>query len=264
MLGTFGKLANDRNTQHQATERYQQYRTDLTTVDADVVPALVNILAHIGDEARYEEFSERYRTAATPQEERRYLFSLAAFSHAPLLDRTLARTLNGEIRMQDAPFIVGSLLTNVYGREQAWEFVKANWDQMDKLFPKQGLRRMCGGIVGLTTPELEQDVQKFFHSRKIDLGRKVLDQYLEQLRVAVSFRERKETRFSTLSVARSMADCKAHSYGCAPSVFRDFNGKAEAQSESNCQCRASQLLISSRSVRESVPPQTRKATSERM
>lgn len=190
LLGTFGKLANDRNTQHQATERYQQYRTDLTTVDADVVPALVNILAHIGDEARYEEFSERYRTAATPQEERRYLFSLAAFSHAPLLDRTLARTLNGEIRMQDAPFIVGSLLTNVYGREQAWEFVKANWDQMDKLFPKQGLRRMCGGIVGLTTPELEQDVQKFFHSRKIDLGGKVLDQYLEQLRVAVSFRER--------------------------------------------------------------------------
>ena len=81
-------------------------------------------------------------------------------------------------------------MMNVDGREQAWEFVKTNWDQMDRLFPKQGLRRMCGGIVGLATPELEQDVRAFFISRKIDLGGKTLEQYLEQLRIAVSFRER--------------------------------------------------------------------------
>jgi puromycin-sensitive aminopeptidase len=54
----------------------------------------------------------------------------------------------------------------------------------------QGLRRMCGGIVGLATPELEQEVHGFFTSRKIDLGGKTLEQYLEQLRIAVSFRER--------------------------------------------------------------------------
>jgi len=190
LLGALGKLGNDRNTQQQAAERYRQYRTDPTTVDTNVVPALVSILAHTGNEARYEEFSERYRTASTPQEERRYLFSLAAFSHTELLGRTLARTINGEIRTQDAPFIVGGLLTNVYGREQAWKFVKTNWDQMDRLFPKQGLRRMCGGIVGLATSELEEDVRSFFISRKIDLGGKTLEQYLEQLRVAVAFRER--------------------------------------------------------------------------
>jgi puromycin-sensitive aminopeptidase len=199
LLGALGKLGNDRGTQQQAADRYQQYRTDPTTVDANVVPALVSILAYTGDEARYEEFSERYRTATTPQEERRYLFSLAAFSKQALLDRTLARTINGEIRTQDAPFIVGGLMSNVYGRERAWEFVKAKWDQMDKLFPKQGLRRMCGGIVGLATPGLEQDVQRFFHTRKIDLGGKTLDQYLEQLRVAVSFRDREgETLHRTL------------------------------------------------------------------
>lgn len=194
LLGALGKLGNDRSTQQQAAERYRRYRADPTTVDVNVVPALVGILAHVGDEARYDEFSEHYRTATTPQEERRYLFSLAAFSNPALLDRTLARTINGEIRTQDAPFIVGGLMSNVYGRDRAWEFVKANWDQMDKVFPKQGLRRMCGGIAGLVTPELERDVQKFFQSRKIDLGGKTLDQYLEQLRVAVSFREREGSR----------------------------------------------------------------------
>lgn len=202
LLSTLGRLGNDPEIQQQAVERYRQYLNDPACVDVNVVPALVAILAHTGGEARYNEFSERYRTAPTPQEERRYLFALAAFHSKELVGRTLARTINGEIRTQDASFIVGSLMANVYGREQAWGFVKANWDQMDKLFPKQGLRRMCGGIVGLTTPELEKDVLQFFSSRKIDLGGKTLDQYLEQLHVAVSFREReRNTLHTTLSNA---------------------------------------------------------------
>jgi len=154
------------------------------------VPALVAILAHTGDTARYEEFDERFRTAATPQEERRYLFSLASFQPKSLLERTLARTISGEIRTQDAPFLVSSFLSSVYGRESAWAFVKTNWEKMDQMFPKQGMRRMCGGIGSLATPELERDVRDFFTMRKIDLGGKTLDQYLEQLRIAVTVRER--------------------------------------------------------------------------
>jgi len=68
--------------------------------------------------------------------------------------------------------------------------VKTNWEKMDQMFPKQGLRRMCGGIVSLATPELERDVRDFFATRKIDLGGKTLDQYLEHLRIAVMVRER--------------------------------------------------------------------------
>ncbi|MFY4727735.1 M1 family metallopeptidase, partial [Nitrospira sp. BLG_2] len=190
LLGALGKLGNDAATQQEAAERYRRYRQDPASIDSNVVPALVAILAHTGDEARYDEFLELYRTGSTPQEERRYLFSLASFRHKELLARTLTRTINGEIRTQDAPFIVGAMLLSVYSRDLTWDFVKANWDHMDRLFPKQGLRRMCGGIVGLATPELEQDVRDFFASRKIDLGGKTLEQYLEQLRVSVSFRER--------------------------------------------------------------------------
>jgi puromycin-sensitive aminopeptidase len=64
---------------------------------------------------------------------------------------------------------------------------------------------MCGGIVGLATPELEQDVRGFFTSRKIDLGGKTLEQYLEQLRVAVAIRER-EGRTIQTTLANSLWD----------------------------------------------------------
>ncbi len=190
LIGAQGKLGNDPAIQQRTAELYRAYRNDATAVDPNVVPSLVAILAHTGDLARYDEFSERFRTAATPQEERRYLFSLAAFQPHALLERTLARTVSGDIRTQDAPFLISAIMGNVCGRELAWAFVKANWDKMDHLFPKQGLRRMCGGIVNLATPELERDVRDFFTTRKIDLGGKTLDQYLEHLRIAVTVRER--------------------------------------------------------------------------
>jgi len=190
LIGAQGKLGNDPAIQDRAAELYRAYRNDATVVDPNIVPALVAILAHTGDATRYDEFNERFRTATTPQEERRYLFSLASFQPKALLERTLARTISGEIRTQDAPFLVSAILGNVYGRELAWAFVKTNWEKMDQLFPKQGLRRMCGGIVSLATPELERDVREFFATRKIDLGGKTLEQYLEHLRIMVNVRER--------------------------------------------------------------------------
>jgi len=190
LIGAQGKLGNDPAVQRRAAELYTTYRRDSTVVDPNIVPALVAILAYTGDEARYDEFHERFRTSATPQEERRYLFSLAAFQPRALLERTLARTINGEIRTQDAPFLVSAILSSVYGRELAWDFVKENWEKMDQLFPKQGLRRMCSGIISLATPELERDVLMFFASRTTDFGGKTLDQYLEQLRIAVTMQQR--------------------------------------------------------------------------
>jgi puromycin-sensitive aminopeptidase len=196
LLAAIGKLGNDPDIQRQAADRYARYTAEPASIDPNVVPALVSVLAYTGDQARYEDFSARYKAATTPQEERRYLFSLAGFRSPALLARTLSRTIDGDIRTQDAPFLVSAILGSVYGRELAWDFVKTNWDRMDRLFPKQGLRRMCGGIVGLATPELERDVREFFASRKIDLGGKTLEQYLEQLRIAVSFRERAGTGLS--------------------------------------------------------------------
>jgi puromycin-sensitive aminopeptidase len=190
LIGAFGRLGNDQATQAHAAELYAASRKEPAAVDPNLFPALVSILAFTGDAARYDEFAARFQSAATPQEERRYLFSLAMFRQPSLLERTLAKTLNGEIRTQDAPFMVSAVMSNVYGREQGWRFMKSNWDVLDRRFPKQGLRRMCGGITALAKPDLERDVRQFFEARKIDLGGKTLEQYLEQLRIGVSFGER--------------------------------------------------------------------------
>lgn len=181
-----GTLGNDHGVQQRATELYAVPGS----VDPNVMPAIIATLAHIGDAARYQDYVQRYQHATTPQEERRYLYALALFQPRELLKQTLQKSINGEIRTQDAPFIVRMVMTSVYGRELAWDFVKNEWDTMERLYPKNGLRRMCEGITGLVTPELECDVRRFFEERKIDLGGKSLEQYLEQLHIGVTLRKR--------------------------------------------------------------------------
>jgi puromycin-sensitive aminopeptidase len=192
LIRALGILGNHPLVQARAAEVYARAET----VDANVLAAVIPVLAFTGENQRYEEFTSRFRAAQTPQEEQRYLHALPAFRPPPLVEQTLTRTLNGEIRTQDAPLILRTLLTSVHGRELAWSFVKMNWDVMNRLYPTVGVRRMMEGIVGLATPELERDVLRFVRDRQIDLGGKVLPQYLEQLRIAVSLREREEKALS--------------------------------------------------------------------
>lgn len=196
LLRALGTLGNDHAVQARAATVYAAALDDPAAVDPNVLPALIAILAHAGDGARYEAFLQRFRAAGTPQEEQRYLYALAGFQVPELLRQTLERTVNGEIRTQDGPFVVRAVLYNVRGREVGWEFVKQRWDQLDRLFPKHGLRRMCEGLVALATPELERDVHAFVRARGIHLGGRTLEQYLEQLRVAVRMREREGAALS--------------------------------------------------------------------
>jgi puromycin-sensitive aminopeptidase len=185
LLRAVGTLGTDANVQARAAEVFPG-----ASHDANVFAAAVAILAHVGDAARYEEFAQRLRAAHTPQEEQRYLLALAAFRRPELIDKTLARTLNGEVRTQDAPFVLRALLMSVDGREQAWAFLQDNWDRLNSLLPPNGMRRVCEAVVGLAAAEWERQVKAFFEAKKVNLGGKTLEQYLEQLRIVVRLRER--------------------------------------------------------------------------
>src|SRR5207248_1053289 len=135
LLRLVGTLGDDVATQTKAVEVYAAASADPRAVPPAVQAAAVAILAHAGDDARYAEFLARFRSARTPQEEQRYLYALAGFRLPQLVEQTLGRTLGGEIRTQDAPFVVRSLLSSVHGRGRAWAFVRENWDRMSREYP---------------------------------------------------------------------------------------------------------------------------------
>jgi puromycin-sensitive aminopeptidase len=190
LLRTLGTLGNDATIQARALDLFNTPSQPRPSANANVEAAVVAILAHAGDQARYDEYVDRFRKAATPQKEQRYLQALALFQPAALVERTLTSTLDGTIRTQDAPSVLRALLMSVHGRGLAWPFVQSHWEEMNKLYPTNGIRRLFEGITGLATPELEQQVQTFVAAKKVDLGGKTLTQYFEQLRIVVSLGRR--------------------------------------------------------------------------
>jgi puromycin-sensitive aminopeptidase len=196
LLRTLGTLGNDEATQTQAVDRFTQGRL----TDANLEAAVIPILAHTGNAERYDDFFRRFRIAPTPQIEQRFLHALAAFRAPELVARTLKHTLDGAVRTQDAPLLLRGMLMSVHARDRAWDFVRLNWDQMEKTYPITGLKRLCEGFIGLASPEREREVHAFVAERKIDLGGKTMAQYLEQLRVQVALREREAAGLAQLLV----------------------------------------------------------------
>jgi puromycin-sensitive aminopeptidase len=185
LLRALGTLGDDPMTQMLAARVFTAGEGD-----ASVLSAAISIVAHTGDAARYDDFLRRFRAARTPQEEQRYLLALANFRPEALVERTLAMTVDGTVRTQDAPFLMRALLLGVHSRSRAWAFFQEKWEQMARAYPGPGIRRLCEGVLGLTSPEHEQQVQAFFRERHINLGGKTLEQFLEQLHIAVVLRRR--------------------------------------------------------------------------
>lgn len=189
LIGALGTVANDTATQDRARVLFANYEKDSGAVDRNVVPALVTIISHTGSAAEFVRFCERFKNAQTPQEETRYLFALANFANPQLIGPALEMTLDGQVRTQNSPYLMRGILLNKHARQQAWEFLKTHWTEMNRQYPDNAMPRMCEGIVGLVSPELEKDVAAFFRSHPVKQGGKQIEQHLERLRVAVTCQE---------------------------------------------------------------------------
>ena len=91
LIRALGTLGNDRPTQARAAELLRRPPARRGHRRPNVLPALIAVLAHAGDAARYDEFLQRFRAATTPQEEQRYLYALAAFRQPELVEQTLGQ-----------------------------------------------------------------------------------------------------------------------------------------------------------------------------
>lgn len=196
VFGALGTIGADEETRKEAKELYTKYQVDPSCIEANMVPAIIRIVACCGDEKLYDEFFKEFKAAQTPQSENRYLTALAAFSDPKLLERTLNSTINGDIRTNVAPMIVAAVMANTKGRELAWKFMQEKWQTMEEVFPAGLLSRMCNGVTNLIDAKLEKEVIQFFATHKVKEAGKLIDQYLERLHVSVQLKEKEEAKLA--------------------------------------------------------------------
>jgi puromycin-sensitive aminopeptidase len=169
---------------------HAQYLEDRSSVEPNIAAAVAAAVASAGSCADYTAFVDRFKHAATPQEERRYQSLLAAFPGVEEIASTLEMTLNGEVRTQDAPYLVAQCMRNREQGMQAWRFVVDHWEQMLDAYPDNAIVRMLDGFKSLSEPDIAAEIEAFFQSHKVPQGELTLQQHLERLRVNTALRER--------------------------------------------------------------------------
>jgi puromycin-sensitive aminopeptidase len=200
LIRSLGNLAADVDVRRRSAEVVDILGSDVSAVDPDVAAAAVAVGARAGGEAEYAEYLRRWREAANPQEEQRYLYALAGFEHLSLVRRTLDLSL-GEVRPQNAPFLVSHLLANRVGGAEAWAFLEQHWLDVLTRFPEALLDRMLDGTLVHNTPEAAARIRAFLDAHPVPGRARQVAQLLERLDVHVAFRERL-TGGRTTSAAR--------------------------------------------------------------
>ncbi|MYG94654.1 MAG: M1 family metallopeptidase [Acidimicrobiia bacterium] len=181
-------LATTGNDQNVIARCRQLFNADATNPALDA--AATTVVATTGNAADYEKIHRRLADAPTPQLQLRYLTALSLFTQPELMDRTLAATLDGTIRSQDAGFVIRDCLRNRERGVQAWRFVTQRWDEINQKIPSQIIPRMLEGICALSTAQLASEITAFLKAHPVSQGPLIVAQHLERLQVNVQLRQR--------------------------------------------------------------------------
>ena len=196
ILGTVGA---DTAVRAEASRRFD--RSPIAGGSGDPIPPDVEsaTLAVVAQRVRpgdYDALLERYRAAATPQEEMRSLGALTAFPDVDLCQRTFDLAMS-EVRSQNGFAVIAGLLVNPVGGQATWTRMTESWDAMLRRFPKNAHPRMLESIPALCAdPSFADEVVRFLHSHPLDSGSRRVAQSIERLGVNVAFAAREGDRLA--------------------------------------------------------------------
>ena len=166
-------------------------------VDASMVGTVFHLAALNGDAAFYDEIVAAMPKARSPEEFYRLGRTLTAFSDPKLIERTLNTSLTPAVRTQDAPFVISGTLRNPAGRTIGWDFVRAHWDQIDKLMIGFSAGTVIGATGNFCDAEQREQVKTFFTEHPIPAAARTLKQALERIDYCVDLKNSQSSQVAS-------------------------------------------------------------------
>jgi len=186
-LGTFG---DDEDVLARARELFAADERGRGEIDADIASG---VLATVAWNARREEFDAivaRARRPRSPLDERRHRNALGFLTDVGYAAE-VHELCRHEIRSQDAPYLLGTMLGQRAIGPATWAFISTHFGELADRYPDNSIHRMLEGMADLA--ELDTDGEpvyttavRAFVDEQFSGGRKrLLDQIVEQLEVNV-------------------------------------------------------------------------------
>jgi len=188
LIAVMGNIAEDRTVLDRASSSVSLLLDD-GDVDPEVAMASLAVYARHGGEAEYDRLWAAYKAASLPLDQVRYLGAVAGVPESDLVERTMQKILDEDIRTQDGFWVFGRLLSGK-GGPSAWSFARSNWTALLAKMPGMTKRRVVEGIPALSKPEVAADVKAFFAETPFPEAASALEQNLENLEANVNLRER--------------------------------------------------------------------------
>ena len=182
LLGTVGA---DPVVREEATAPLRSSRPSAAAaaapIPADVEAATLAVVAQLLRPGDYDALLQRYRTAATPQEEMRSLNALSAFPSVDLAERTFDLAMT-EVRSQNGWLVISSLLANPVAGQAIWLRITEAWDAILERFPKNAHARIAEAIPSLCgDADFARSVVQFLADHPLASGPRRVAQSVERL-----------------------------------------------------------------------------------
>lgn len=199
LLGVWGE---DRALQQWAHQQWRDHIDGRSELAPELVGAVIRVVAHSGDDRDWQTMYDQFKHPATPQDEQRYLYGLARFTHRDLLQRTLQLYLSDEVRQQDGIMALEMLLSNRYASQMTWEAIESHWDDLLARYPSRLLEYFGYAISQITDEQLGARMKAWFDQHPILEIERPLNQAFEFQAIHSAFKRRIQPRLALELAAR--------------------------------------------------------------
>jgi aminopeptidase N/puromycin-sensitive aminopeptidase len=165
------------------------------TLDATLSDAAVVVSASHGDAALYDKLLAVSRSSGDPEAREDALRTLARFRDPELVQRTLEYLVSGEVRNQDSWVVLVALLRDGRTREQAWDFMRANWDKVRAQLTVSSGEDVVGATGFFCSVERRDEVTNFFAAHKVEASERTLAKAVDRINACVQLRATQEGDF---------------------------------------------------------------------
>lgn len=195
VISALGHQGRDREVVAEATQRFD--RGDVSGNLAGAVVSITMAQGRPGDDATCE---ERRAAASSPQEEQRYLFASADSGDARVPLAAFERAF-GEVRTQDAPYLVGTLIRNRDSGPAVWRLAAARQSDAVQRFASIAISGYYGGIARFVDESLAREVRAFHEAHPLPVSHQQIEQLLDVMDVNVAVATRNRVTLSDELVA---------------------------------------------------------------
>ena len=173
----------------------EEARKEPEEVDAEVANAALAIVARNGDGDDFDRFIEISNTTINPQEIVKNLRAAASVPDRDAAQRLFDMVLEGDVRSQDAFWVLAAMLGHRENGPYVWELMKEHWEEMLAVLPAtMSSRRILDLIPLRSEPDVAADIEAWLEDHRIHGADQYAPQQIEKMKVRVGLRRREQDR----------------------------------------------------------------------